>query len=381
MFLVIDVTSNPLHRTARSAAYDQTPSRIPGGANMAFAEIPTQEEFKRACGRTAPSALFKKKNDLNSIFTALHLAEPHRSSGVPQAIPFLRKVRKECCDWIGRNESVVRVSAPKVKDLCDVVHRTIDKIVEQTYGGRRLALPQKPTFKQVVQRAMEVRGTTPQPVGKTLDESYWLEKILPKHLGKGAWSAALNQWKGKGSKTRLNFPDWLEHIYVPECEDDPYGKYIANRNQDLAQKITAGKGVKYCDAQERRSYVVKLAAGKLLDAQEQTYDTTNASTVFSGPEWAIFVWAPDDTIYANSHTADEFHHSSFLAGGPIKCGGEFQVKTGNITKVTPKTGHYKAGIQELTAFLEFCQRNGVDLSHVDVCPKPIEEPNVWVKGD
>ena len=62
---------------------------------MAFAEIPTQLEFKRLCGRTGPRKLFKKKNDLNAIFTALGEAEPHRSSTLPSAIPALRKVRKD----------------------------------------------------------------------------------------------------------------------------------------------------------------------------------------------------------------------------------------------------------------------------------------------
>lgn len=54
---------------------------------MAFAEIPTQQEFKEACGRTGVRALFKTKNDFDLIFRALSEAEPHRKSLLLTAIP------------------------------------------------------------------------------------------------------------------------------------------------------------------------------------------------------------------------------------------------------------------------------------------------------
>jgi len=347
---------------------------------MAFAEIPTQQEFKEACGRTGVRALFKTKNDFDLIFRALSEAEPHRKSLLLTAIPPLRKVRKACCAWIAANEGVIRVSAPKVRDLCDVVHKTINRIVESTYGGRRLALPQKPTLKDVVKRVMEVKGTV-GPVGRTLDENYWIEKILPQHLGKGVVGAAFTEWKKNETQTRLNIADWLEQVYVPECEDDPFGKYIANRMQRLGKKISDGKGVKYCDEQERKSYVIRITVGKVQDAHGDIYDTTEESTVFSGKGWAIFVMAPDDTLYAHSHKADEFHHSSFLAGAPIKSAGEIQIKARTILKVTPKTGHYQAGPAELKYFLLFCQKNGVALKEMQVCPDPFDQKKKWFPGD
>lgn len=327
------------------------------------------------------SALFKTKKDIEPIFVALAEAEPHRKSGLLAAIPALRKIRKACCTWMAANQAVVRVSAPKVKDLCDVVHKTINEIVERTYGGRRLGLPQKPTLQDLVKRVMEVRGTVGGQVGRTLDESYWIEKILPQHLGKGKVGAAFNEWKEAGPKTRLNIADWLEQVYVPECEDDPFGVYLRNRRGDLGKKISDGKGVKYCDAVERMSYVINIEKGIVKDVNGNIYDTSGQSTVFSGKGWAIFVMAPNDTLYANSHKADEFHHSSFLSGAPIKCAGEIKIEKGKIAKVTPKTGHYKAEAAELNYFLQFCQKNGVDLRNVQVCPEPFKEPKKWFPGD
>jgi len=347
---------------------------------MAYAEIPTAQEFKKACGRTGPRSLFKKKKDLDPVVAALALAEPFRKSVAWAAIAPLRNVRKACCAWIASNEGVTRVSRPKVRDLCGVVHKTINDIVERTYGGRKLGLPEKPTLKNVAQRVMDVKGTA-GPVGRTLEESYWIEKILPNHLGKGAWSAAFSEWRQEKTKTRLNIADWLTYVYAPECEDDPFGKYIANRIQRMGLRIQAGKGVRYCDAEERKSYAIQIALGNATDAGGETYDTTEESTVFSGKGWAIFVMAPDDTVYAHSHVADEFHHSSFLAGAPIKCGGEIRIEQGAIKEITPKTGHYRAGAAELKQFLLFCQQNGVRLRDVQVCPNPFGEAKNKFAGD
>jgi hypothetical protein len=356
---------------------------------MAFTEIPSEQEFKKACGRTGIRAKFKRKNDLGPIFTALSQAAPFRTRRDVPAIAPLRAVRKACCQWIGVNQSVARASGPKVKDLCAIVSSTITGIVESTYGGVRLALPAKPTLKDVGKRVMDMRGGAVGDVGRTLEESYWIEKALPGHLGKGAVAAAFGEWKNLHG-TKLNFDNWLKHIYVPECQDDEFGSYLMNRKGGLAAKIEAKRkndagreltGVEYCTEEERDAYVISIQNGSVVDLGGDTYDTGEESTVFSGKGWAIFVMAPDGTLYANSHVADRFHHSSFLAGGPIKCAGEIEVKEGVITSVTPKTGHYKAGAAELEYFLQFCRDKGVRLQDVRVCAKPFDSDKKWYPGD
>jgi hypothetical protein len=350
---------------------------------MAFKEIPTSQEFKKACGRTGPRSLFKRKADLEPIFAALTHAEPHRTNPTaPAGVTALRGVRKACIAWLATNASVTRASKPHVQDLCRIVQQKITAVIEQTYGGRKMALPDKPKLKDVVNRLRDVQGHAPGDVGKRLDESYWIEKILPTHLGKGVVGRAFTEWKTEQATTRLNIEDWLTYVFVPECEDDPYGTYFANRKmQPGIAKMKAGQGVKYCDAEERKAYVIHITGGTVTDAGGDTYDTSEESTVFSGKGWAIFVMAPDDTLYANSHKADEFHHSSFLAGGTVTCGGEIKIESGAIRNITPKTGHYKAGAGELKYFLEFCQKNGVRLRDVQVCPNPFAEIKEWFAGD
>jgi hypothetical protein len=333
--------------------------------------IPTLEEFKQRCGRTGIRQHFKTKNDLGDIFTGLGKVD--RFSEQPTAIPALREVRKACVAWLVSNDKIVRVSKPEVQQLCFQVHARIHKIVENTYGGDRDA---------GMKLFMQTRGTKPGPVGRTMDEDYWFEKVDPKHRGKGIVRAALTRWEHMPpGETRLGFLDWMENIYVPESEDDPWMWLINNRSEAWAKKITENQGVKYCDQEERKAYVAKIEGGRVKDAKGDVYDTDKESTGHSGKGWAIFIWAPDDTLYVHSHEADKFHHSSILAGGPVKCAGELKVEGGTLKKVTPKTGHYKVGPEELIAFLRFLDGKRVALSDLDVCPDPINNKDLWVKGN
>ena len=49
--------------------------------------------------------------------------------------------------------------------------------------------------------------------------------------------------------------------------------------------------------------------------------------------------------------------------------------------MTPKTGHYQAGPAELKYFLLFCQKNGVALKEMQVCPDPFDQKKKWFPGD
>ncbi len=44
------------------------------------------------------------------------------------------------------------------------------------------------------------------------------------------------------------------------------------------------------------------------------------------------------------YTRRRFHHSSFLAGAPVKAAGEWLVVDGQVMAITDKTGHYKVQI-------------------------------------
>ena len=120
-----------------------------------------------------------------------------------------------------------------------------------------------------------------------------MKKALPRHLGKQTIGAAFQEWEKKeGWKkggTGLNFEMWMTHIYVPECQDDEMGVYLPRRRLGLADKIVNSDGVEYLSPADRADYVIAIDGGKVTDARDDTYDTSEESTVFSGKGWAIFV--------------------------------------------------------------------------------------------
>ena len=62
--------------------------------------------------------------------------------------------------------------------------------------------------------------------------------------------------------------------------------------------------------------------------------------------------------------AEQFHHSSFMAGQPVSFAGELQVTDGMLRVVTNKSGHYKPTEENAFVQLLFFQRKGVPLDNV-----------------
>jgi len=145
------------------------------------------------------------------------------------------------------------------------------------------------------------------------------------------------------------------------------------------QTLKKTERVKYCDENERKDYVVTIAAGVVSDASGNKYHTGTKETHFSGKGWAIYVVGLDNTFYSNSHLVNVFHHSSFLSGGPVQGAGEIAVNAGKVVAVTNKTGHYTAGAAELTRTLFLLHRGGVNLDEIKV-NDPFKAKDVWVTG-
>ena len=121
-----------------------------------------------------------------------------------------------------------------------------------------------------------------------------------------------------------------------------------------------GTAVKYLSAEERKAYELTVQAdGLLYNAQGQLFDTKGAGTV-TGKGKAIFVMSATGEVYASlNHQAGLFHHSSFLAGGPVAAAGELEVLNGVITSVSNRSGHYTPEHTYTHQFVEQLWRQGV----------------------
>lgn len=107
---------------------------------------------------------------------------------------------------------------------------------------------------------------------------------------------------------------------------------------------------------------VTISGGLLIDAKRRPIDTAGYVTHFSGPGKAIYVMSATGNLHLNSHSVGHYHHSSLLAGIPVACAGEIEIKNGRIVWLSHKSGHYKPAREQLLQVLAMLQRRGVDLS-------------------
>jgi len=125
-------------------------------------------------------------------------------------------------------------------------------------------------------------------------------------------------------------------------------------------------GVAYLDRAGRKKYRLSFPGAGRIQIGDRPFDTTHYKTVFSGPGWAIWVLSPQKKIYAGNHIMGQFHHSSFLAGGAVKCGGEMVARAGRLVLLTGKSGHYKPELSNLAYAVKVLREKGVDLNSFKV---------------
>lgn len=126
------------------------------------------------------------------------------------------------------------------------------------------------------------------------------------------------------------------------------------------------RGVKYLDSVGRRRYELSFDGhGKILQ-NGSPFSTQELSTVFSGRGFAIWVLSKKNRFYAASHVKGVFHHSSFMSGEHVKCGGEMVVRDGRLLLLTGKSGHYKPAIENLVYAVRIMRDGGVPLTSFKV---------------
>jgi hypothetical protein len=224
---------------------------------------------------------------------------------------------------------------------------------------------------------------------KRLEPEYVWEALDPEHHA-GAWLAKVwEDWLKQ--KMTLSFWD-----FVKKNEGNP--KY-GNSYQ-----------VKYIKESELQDYKVTIARGQLTigkgsAALAHRFDTRNMTVFFKGYHhgWGIYVQDLSNNIYSGPALETDkitivedpdskqeqvtergcqiLHHSSFLAGQPTKCAGEWMVEEGRLISISMMTGHYKTKVLQFQEFLRYLESRGLNLKRVTVkWPWPAGKPVPgWVK--
>jgi hypothetical protein len=184
----------------------------------------------------------------------------------------------------------------------------------------------KTDWQRIIAKALKVSPLIPGPGLKGIDAKYWSETLDSKARPLDVLDPLRVQWTNLDRPTGGdNFYDWLA-----EVEGD-------------ATVLQLQEG-------QRAPYLATIAGGELA---AESVTATNM-------EYA-FVLAPDGAFYAGPKKTSgplRLHHSSFLAGRPVKCAGVFFCATNvgehkrKITYVKDYSGHYQPGIPEILRLKE-----------------------------
>ncbi len=217
-------------------------------------------------------------------------------------------------------------------------------------------------------------------IGKLeLKDEDLLEKQDKKHRMGDLLAACMKVYEEKkGSAGGKGFYDWLDAI--PEWERivmirDSLALFGARSARDVSRldqlnlKPAMVKaflyGVRYLDRAGRKQYRLSFSGG-LAKFQGKPFDTRTMHTVFSGPGVAIWVQTPKDHFYVGNHVTGQFHHSSFLSGGGVKCGGEIVASNGVIKAISAKSGHYQPSKDHFANAVRLLGQLGTNLSALQV---------------
>ncbi len=126
--------------------------------------------------------------------------------------------------------------------------------------------------------------------------------------------------------------------------------------------------VVYLDETQREPYRVHGRDGKLVDAAGRPLDG-GPPDAEGKPKRAIYSMDAAGNLYVSyDHAKGLFHHSSFLAGGPVACAGEMVIEDGRIIELTNMSGHYRPPPFTLDAVRERLVEMGVDVEGMVVAP-------------
>ena len=216
-------------------------------------------------------------------------------------------------------------------------------------------------------------GSFPKPASRELGPAYKREAQDPKHRMGDLLEACFHVYERKhpGDPTGVNFYQWLDDMadWDRVMLVSGHGLMRDSRDANVKPSMVKAfmKGVAYLDKAGRKTRRVffnggsaffkagEAGTGALGGAVMVPLNTSEMSTVFSGKGFGIWVMSEKGKLYVGNHIKGMLHHSSFLAGANVMCGGEMWARNGKIVFLTAKSGHYNPSIEHLCWALRVLQ--------------------------
>lgn len=349
--------------------------------------FPSESDFRKAIGRSGWKQRFTSSNTfLDQIYVHLRRAQAN-----PNDMMAMRKLRAACAKWVnnkGVGEYDSGTPTPRQNQIVILGLAASNRfylLVNRFYldRGRQTRLDARIAKAEIDDDLL--LNLTGSPLGKKLGKDYRMERHTTKHVSNHI--AAEKDWKDykQKHKSRLGFEDWVESIAIPDREDN-IGTLDKEKRKGSAAELR--RGVQYMDEDGRSDYRLICFGARLAFDSKRTiadgnplparYVHTANMRGSSGPSFGIFVMDFHRNIYVARPASSRFHHSTFLGGSPVLAAGEIAVQNGTVRGVTNKTGHYRAGRQELLNTLRVLQSMGVSLEKAVVQDRGLKQSK-WRK--
>ncbi|XP_062024945.1 IQ domain-containing protein IQM1-like [Rosa rugosa] len=199
-------------------------------------------------------------------------------------------------------------------------------------------------------RAAKVgKGLSKDEKAQKLALRHWLEAIDPRHRYGHNLHLYYDVWFNSASSQPFFY--WLD---VGDGKEENLEKCP---RADLQRQC-----IKYLGPNERETYEVIVASGKLVYRQSGSLVTTT-----EGSKW-IFVLSASRIMYVAEKKKGYFQHSSFLSGGATIAAGRLVASDGVLEAVWCYSGHYRPTEEHFLEFISFLEEQQVDLTNVKKHP-------------
>jgi hypothetical protein len=207
---------------------------------------------------------------------------------------------------------------------------------------------------------------------KPMAEFYHAELITKDHYYGRSIAPFFEIWKK--AETQLGFNEWLEKFKNTPFNEENI-KALGMKKEDLEDlrkklqiqapidnKILSSiPSVLYLNQEKRKIYQLKTENNLLSTNHEGLLHTKK---IVEKPH--IFVISPHEEIYVGVYDRGIFNHSSFLSGAPALSAGGLIFKEGKLQSISDKSGHYESNQNMMVKALEIFQKQGIDLSKVEL---------------
>lgn len=213
--------------------------------------------------------------------------------------------------------------------------------------------PPSSTIKSGYERFEDARGfeelESPSGGLTAIECTHWLEILDPLHRYGTFLQPYYDVWLSLGAPG--SFFQWLDN--GDGVRVDLEGA-VGFRGRTVSRQILERSRVRYCTEKERQRYRVVVKDGLLRWTSENAPgDKGRLSCVNTdlNVKW-IFVIDVSGELYMCRKRKGHFHHSSFVAGGPVLAAGRISVDEGHVVCIGPNSGHYRTKWDQLMFAVE-----------------------------